>query len=422
MVDPQQEEPIADYPRLSYVVRPKINLAFQQNAVPIISELVVTNDTEKTFEDLTLRVESDPQFASTRIWTLDRLQPDTRFHIIDVKIDVSHAFLADLKEAVRGSLTFTLKQGDTVLDIQKEEVGVLAKDEWGGNTVLPEIIAAFVQPNDPAVEVILREASKRLRSANQDGSFDGYQSRSPQRVANVVSSVWSAISGLQISYAVPPASFEKIGQKIRPPSQILERRLATCLDLSLLFVSCLEQVGLNPLIIFSKGHAFPGCWLQDEDFSHSVIDDLQSIRKREQLKELLVFETTLVARIPAVKFSFAVHDANSRLQNEVDFDLAVDIKRARMSGICPVYEIEPLKTLPTGEEEEVEVPLNIIEDLPQSTDQEIKEEPVSIETPTKRLERWKRKLLDLSLRNRMLNLLIKNYFFRREILKRVSFS
>ena len=128
---------------------PKLIWPFKQNAVPIISEFVVTNDTEKTFEELTLQVESDHQFASTRIWTLDRLQPGTRFHVTDVKIDVSHAFLADLKEAVRGSLTFTLKQGDTVFDIQREEVGVLAK------------VVAIV----PSFEGLLVEAFDQIRGS-----------------------------------------------------------------------------------------------------------------------------------------------------------------------------------------------------------------------------------------------------------------
>jgi len=212
----------------------------------------------------------------------------------------------------------------------------LARDEWGGIEEWPEIIAAFVQPNAPEVERLLREASNRLQAAGQDASIDGYQSRNPRRVATLIAAIWSAICAQRIAYAVPPASFERAGQKIRSPARILENRLATCLDLSVLFAACLEQAGLHPLIIFTEGHAFVGCWLQDLDFSHVVEDDFQALRKRVQLKELLVFEATLATREPPPSFSFACQEAERHLEDEAAARLAVDIHRARMARILPL--------------------------------------------------------------------------------------
>ncbi|MCY1290431.1 hypothetical protein D9M70_395770 [compost metagenome] len=60
-----------------------------------------------------------------------------------------------------------------------------------------------------------------------------------------------------LDYALPPASFERDGQKVRSPSHLAEHGLATCFDLTMLFCALLEQAGLNPLIIFTHGHAFP---------------------------------------------------------------------------------------------------------------------------------------------------------------------
>ena len=53
---------------------------------------------------------------------------------------------------------------------------------------------------------------------------------------------------------------------MRGPSDILSRKVGTCLDLTLLYASCLEQAGLNPLLVLIEGHAFAGVWLIDEDF------------------------------------------------------------------------------------------------------------------------------------------------------------
>ncbi len=85
--------------------------------------------------------------------------------------------------------------------------------------------------------------------------------------------------------SLPPASFEQTGQKIRGAAQVGESGLATCLDLALLFASAMEQAGLNPLLLFTTGHAFAGVWLKREEFSTTVVDDITALRKRIQLKD-----------------------------------------------------------------------------------------------------------------------------------------
>jgi hypothetical protein len=410
MDTPESEEAKSSPLELGCTVAPKVNLALQQNAVPVIRDLYLANNADQNFESLLLRVEAQPAFCIPREWTVDRLLAQTQFRLSDIKLDLSHAFLADLSEAVLGQLIFSLRDsdGNEWLSL-REPIEVLARDEWGGTGDLPEIISAFVQPNDAAVETILSDAAKRLRAATLDASFDGYQSGNPQRVAKVVSAIWSAICGLNIAYAVPPASFEKIGQKIRSPSRILDKRLGTCLDMCVLFASCLEQAGLHSLIIFTEGHAFAGCWLNDEDFSHSVVDDPQSLRKRVQLGELLVFETTLATHAPPAKFSFACQEGQSKLENEDAFNLAVDIKRTRMGRIRPLSMSTAEGAALAGSTIEapapVELPIDIPDNLPESFDGTNAPEKSDLpaETPAARLERWKRKLLDLSLRNRLLN-------------------
>jgi hypothetical protein len=60
---------------------------------------------------------------------------------------------------------------------------------------------------------------------------------------------------------LPLASFEQEGQKIRSPSQVLDGGVGTCLDTALLFAAALEQAGLNPVLLMTKGPAFAGVWL-----------------------------------------------------------------------------------------------------------------------------------------------------------------
>ncbi|MBO4226848.1 hypothetical protein [Bradyrhizobium neotropicale] len=137
---------------------------------------------------------------------------------------------------------------------------------------------------------------------------------------------------------LPPKSFERSGQLVRGPSDVLARKVGTCLDLTLLYASCLEQAGLNPVIALTEGHAFVGVWLVDEDFSSLVIDDPQMLRKRVQLEEMVIVETTLLTGVNPGRFKQAVETGRKLIAEDADapFELAIDVRRARSAKIKPL--------------------------------------------------------------------------------------
>src|SRR5690606_36923224 len=188
------------------------------------------------------------------------------------------------------------------------------------------------------VDRLLKATSDVLRRAGKPDGIDGYEAGSRTRVWQLVSAMWSAVAAAEISYALPPASFETEGQKVRTPASILEGRVATCLDTALLFTALMEQAGLNPLLIMTQGHAFRGVWLQPQEFSNLLTDDASAFRKRFDLDELLIFETTLVTRSPVPRFDLAVAEAKrqNNPENEEKFIMAVDVRRARMQKISPL--------------------------------------------------------------------------------------
>jgi len=265
---------------------------------------------------------------------------------------------------------------------------------------MPELLPAFCMPNDPAVDKVLKAASDVLRRAGKEYGIDGYEHRSRTRTWELTSAVWSAVAGLNLAYALPPASFEISGQKVRTPGTILEGRLATCLDTSMLFASALEQAGLNPLIILSKGHALVGVWLQPQEFAQLTTDEAAAVRKRVELQEMLVFETTLVTKSPASNFSEAVAASAKRLADD-EFHMAVDIRRARMRKIKPLGFVSVSSNV--SGDVEPSAPAEALEEAPSlpGFDVEIIKEP---ETADDRIAQWQRKLLDLTARNRLLHL------------------
>ena len=382
----------------------KVNLALQQNSVPVLRDIVLKNPTDVSYQDLELTVTTTPGFANPKVWRITRLVPDAEISVRDCMIELNPGFLEEVNEAVRGTYDFVLSAGDEVLATASRDAQVLSRNEWGGIQELPEILAAYVQPNSPFTQEILRTAAKVLEANGRNPMLDGYQSRSRKRVGEMVNAIWSAIVRQDLAYAEPPASFEDAGQKIRLPEEVKRHRLVTCMDSTLLFAGALEQAGFNPLVIFTKGHVFVGVWLEDLEFGTSVVEDLQALRKRVDLKEILVFETTFVAHRPAVSFKQARQEANGKLFDEDSFLLLIDIKQSRLARIRPLYE----RVTREGQEdaavdEVIDAGLDDLSDLPEDVEYPDAPTPDDVVDADRRVENWKRKLLDLSLRNRLLN-------------------
>lgn len=262
--------------RLQVGAAKKLNLAAFQNAVPALTELVIVNETPSSISDLTVQLASDPPFVKSRVWNLESVGAGETYHLRDLDVQLDGALLSRLTEAESASLIFELRsrtKPDELIARHESSVELLARNQWGGIGHLPEMVAAFVQPNDQAVDRLLKGAALALQSSGKSGSIDGY-THGAKRAWELVSGIWTAVLQRKFNYALPPASFEHTGQKVRSPSQVLDSGLATCLDLALLFASCLEQAHLNPLLVFTRGHAFVGVWLRDEEFSSAVVDDI----------------------------------------------------------------------------------------------------------------------------------------------------
>ncbi|MBR4221284.1 MAG: DUF4011 domain-containing protein, partial [Victivallales bacterium] len=204
-----------------------------------------------------------------------------------------------------------------------------------------------------------------------------------------------------IHYSNPAASFGVPGQRIRFADAIYTYRLGTCLDTTLLFASVMEQCGLHPVILIQEKHAYIGCHLVDRYFPEMPLDDLQTIRKLADGDEFVVIETTLVTK--NATFSEAEAVAKSEHLNiDKEFKCAIDVVRARLSGIHPL----PLKHSTDGME--FELPERDVEALDKEQKRTL-QEAVDLdaledtERRAGRIARWTQKLLDLSLRNRLLN-------------------
>ena len=381
---------------------PTFTFVSHQNSIPVIRAIRISNPTPDALESLRLELTSQPAFLRPKTWTIDRILASDEITLTDRRVDLDAAYLGGLNEAERGDITLRLIQDDRVLAETIVPVRLLARDEWGGVSDMAQLLPAFVMPNDPAIFRVLKAAAESLTKHGHSSALDGYQSHDPKRAFMLAAAVYSAVAGLDVHYAEPPASFEKRGQKIRGPGRIIADGLATCLDTALLFAAALEAAGLNTMALIFEGHAIAGVWLVKRTLPKTVEDDVAEIRKAIAARELVVFETTGVTHRPAMSFDHARKAGDDALDDSAlrAFVCAIDIARSRSSGILPLASHQlPTATDETDDAEQRDLPLPAAPDFPMPADL-VDQAPT---TAAGRIERWQAKLLDLGLRNRLLN-------------------
>ena len=382
-----------------------IGYAALQNDVPVIRELQITNNSPDAIADVEVLVESDPPFAEGAKFRFDRLAAGESRRIAPIDVRVHHTYLATLTESERAKLKVSIRVAGETRESIEHPVEVLAYDQWAGTRALPELLAAFCMPNNPAVDTLISKASMLLRRAANGASMSGYQTNSREHVGQQIAAIYSSIADENLQYANPPASFGTDGQKIRMPDRIFNGKLATCLDLAMLIASCMEQVGLNAVVLFKKEHAWVGCWLVPNSFPTPTVEDAQAIRKRVQTGEFIVFETTVLAAHNKATLRAAMQLGQQHLVDGRDFCFAVDIKRSRERRIKPLPSRSDVAVATVTHPSDGPPPLEALPALPPLDSEALVgiHLDAPLDTPEGRLARWKSKLLDLSLRNRLLN-------------------
>lgn len=391
---------------ISISLSPAITYAGIQNAIPVIQNIKIEQAGEVAVKDVIIKVTVSPDVLLHPLTLhVASLEPSTPLVFSVPELAIRHDRLAQMSEAERATVLVEVLVAQEVVATTSAAVEVLAYDEWAGMRQLPELLVAFSQPNSKTVATLLRRASELLHHHRQE-ALSGYQAPDRQAVARQIAAIYTAIADSAIHYSNPPASFTGNGQKIRLPERLMEERLGTCLDLAMLLVSCLEQAGLHPVIFLEEGHAWVGCWLYENAFSTATVDSCQQVRKRVTSGELIAIEATCLTPQSHAGFSSATRQGAEKLAEgrESKFELAIDVHRARRGQkILPL----PVQRAPAteGEVEYAAAPATIDDvDLPPlSADVSIAETSGADRPSASRIDQWRARLLDLTLRNRLIN-------------------
>ncbi|RBY84421.1 DUF4011 domain-containing protein [Blastococcus sp. TF02A-26] len=405
---------------ISATSTPVLSYALAHNRVPVVSRLTLTNHggaaRAATVRLQVLDAEGPIGGAVERLVDLDAGRTTV---LGDVGLVMDPAAMLQIEEQRPGSIEIdVLVDGDdvggTALPVQ-----VLAASQWLA-TPAPlalEMLAAHVLPNHPAVAHLLDEAATLLADRTGDPSVQGYQA-GPERVDQIVSALATAMAARDIRYSEPPASWADVGQKIRTPGDVLDGRVGTCLDTVVVLAAALEHAGIRPLLWVGDGHAFLGYWREERSAESAATTDVAPLVNLVDLGYVRLVETTLLtsrgeaAPLPDAEelhraaYSAWLTGGLGRGPEGLDRIVGVtDVYRARRDGIVPlpartrgtdgtvhvveyrpaVHGAAPRPTQPTGADGDRPVRRHGRPEAPG------------------RVQQWKNALLDLSLRNRLIN-------------------
>ncbi len=382
-----------------------LNIALYLNDIPLIRQLTITNESETAYNDLVLHIATDQPCILPLQISVATIPARREVKIPVDALQINRSFINALTETEKVVITISVEKDGIVIASKNIMLPVHPLEYFSGFQSLPELIAAYITPNHPYVYHIKRKAIDILEKQRLPTIFDGYQSNNPERVLQAMSAIYSAIVGEEIIYSSLPPGYEEDGQRLRLLNTIQKEKFGNCIDISLLFAACLEAIDLNPILIIVRGHAFVGCWLHDDKFAEIVNDDKTAITKRlsKGIREIAAVEATTICKGSKTKFTDALDMGEAQLIEREHFLLSVDIKRARTARIRPL----PLLTNTEEaklDEQAIEKDKRLRVESKFELGTIYTDELLNSKQITTKQKLWERKLLDLSLRNNLLNL------------------
>ncbi len=384
---------------------PFINISLYLKGIKPIQSLTIKNIDEEDSKDIEIRISCDVNCMEPFQYSIPFIPAQTDVSIPLTQLKVNRSFFNEITETEVAHIKIEVLEKEQAPLTEEFPIHIHPIEYFGGFEVLPELIASYVTPNHPYIYHLKRKAADILQNAGLKTTFEGYQSNDPERVLQLMSSIYAAIQSEEIIYSSLPPGYEERGQRLRLLNTIQQEGFGNCIDISLLFCACLEAIDLNPVLIVVRGHAFVGCWLQDDKFSEVINDDKTAITKRisKGIREIATVEATSVCKGKNMAFGDALNLSEMQLIEQESFLFSIDIKRARTLQIRPL----PLLSTVAGTQLDLDA-LNKLDLTEMQNQFDIgtiyQDELLTTEQTKTKQKIWERKLLDLSLRNNLLNL------------------
>ncbi len=178
-------------------------------------------------------------------------------------------------------------------------------DSYDNANLLP----AYVTTSNPVIQETAKAFTAGISTDSDDGTLDA------------MASIWAGLQGYGMQYVSEPSTFwtTQAGQYIQFPHETLNNRGGNCVDLSLLFASLAEAVGIKTYLALSEGHC-------------------QVAFELPESGDIYPLEETEVG-IAGVTAAMAADDASNWISEQIDQGtfFSVDVREQWGNGVVPSW-------------------------------------------------------------------------------------
>ena len=359
---------------------------------PVFSSLLLTNASEEDAEEITVALSSEENIVLETKKTFELVPYGGNVEVVFEGV-FSPVYFIEKKDISKVKFNIRVEKDKEVLLSETAESTVLPFDWWCGLEGNAENVASFVRPKIADCDKVLSEAAEQLKKWELDSEIDGYSLADKNKVRNLAAAVFMSVKRIYISKS---EETDLTNPTLAGCVDLIKEKKANALQVACFTAACLERAKLHPVILLGKNNVACGVWLYDSCFLDSVSDDMALVGKyaSDGINNLSVFDVEDLFDNKSVAYSVAETHFRQKLSGEL-YENVVDIRRCRLDNVFALpLRAQGLRGYEVLDESEMS------SDAPRSLPQMMK---LSLEEGQTKNRQWERKLLDLSLKNTLLN-------------------
>lgn len=361
---------------------------------PLFTSLQIKNAGAETVENLSLSVSNDHGLISPRAVPIAEAPFESAVEV-DLGNLLSPLYFVGAESVREEVVEVELKKDNRVLARESVTVTALPFDYWQGVSGNVELLASFVRPKLADCERIRAEAGAQLKKWGAGFEFNGYEDCDKNAVRQTAAAVYACIR----RYAIERKECDMtVPVEAGAGVKLLSERRASLLEAALFFAACLENLGLHPVLVLGDREITCGVWLYDSCFMDTVSDDLERLGKyvADGINNLSCFDVNDLFSDKNVAYSASEAHFAQKLRAGAYYDKYVDVRRCRIARRAPLpLRARNLKGYEILSEEDMS---------PDAAPKKLTEaKKLSLDGKQGKDKQWERRLLDLSLKNTLLN-------------------
>ncbi len=361
---------------------------------PLFTSLQIKNAGSDAVTDLTLAVSNENGLLTSCVKPIAEVPFESSVEV-DVGNILSPLYFVGLEGVRDERIYIELKKDKQTIASETLTVTALPFDYWQGASGNAELLASFVRPKLADCARLQTEIGAQLKKWGVTVEGGGYEGSDKNTVRQTAAALYACIR----HYA-----FQREESDISSPVEagggvkLLSERRATPLEMALFVGACLENLGLHPVLILGEKEITCGVWLYDNCFMDTVSDDLQRLGKyiADGINNLSCFDVNDLFSDKNVAYSTSEAHFVQKLNAGSYYDKYVDIRRCRIAHLLPLpLRARNLKGYEILSEEDMSP------DAAPKMLTSVKK--LSLDGKQTKDKQWERRLLDLSLKNTLLN-------------------